>query len=148
MTWQMALVFALLIGAILGFMREKTPPDILALALLVIIAATGLVPTRDVLSVFSNPAPITIAAMFVLSAALVRCGVLDSFSFLIDKAAILPYRLVLFLLMMLCGFASAWINNTPVVVVLVPVVLNLARQMDPNSSSRFPTPQCWAVCRR
>ena len=62
------------------FVREKTSPDLIAIGLLVIIAALGLVPTRDVLAVFSNPAPITVAAMFVLSAALVRCGALDDLS--------------------------------------------------------------------
>ena len=129
MTWQMALVFALLIAAVISFVREKTPPELVALTLLVIVAGTGLVPTRDALGVFANPAPITVAAMFVLSAALVRCGALDYFSALIEKAAILPYQLVLFLLMVLVAFGSAWINNTPIVVVLVPVVLKLARSM-------------------
>jgi di/tricarboxylate transporter len=143
MTWQIAVVFALLIGAMISFLREKITPDLVALTLLVIIAATGLVPTRDVLGVFANPAPITVAAMFVLSAALVRCGALDYFSIAIEKAAVLPYGVVLFLLMALVAFASAWVNNTPIVVVLVPVVLNLARRMR-LSGSKFLIPLSYA----
>lgn len=144
MTWQIAFVFALLIAAVIAFVREKTPPELVALILLVIIAAAQLAPTRDVLAVFANPAPITVAAMFVLSAALVRCGALDSFSHVIERASVLPYAVVLFLLMILCGFASAWINNTPVVVVLVPVVLNLARRMG-LPGSKFLIPLSYAA---
>src|SRR5688572_5046146 len=105
MTWQIALVFALLLGAIISFIREKIPPDITALTILVIVGMTRLVPMDAVFSVFANPAPITVGAMFVLSAALVRCGALDALSIVIEKAATLPFRLVLFLLMIVCGFA-------------------------------------------
>jgi di/tricarboxylate transporter len=139
MTWQIALVFVLLIGAMISFAREKFPPDVVALTLFVLIALTGLVPVKDTFAVFSNPAPITVAAMFVLSAALVRCGALDYVSTAVDKAAFLPYPLVLFLLVVLIAFVSAWINNTPVVVVFVPVVLNLARKMGlPGSKFLIP----------
>jgi di/tricarboxylate transporter len=144
MTWQIALVFTLLIGAIIAFVREKTPPDLIALSLLIIIAMTGLVPVKDVFSVFSNPAPITVAAMFVLSAALVRCGALDYLSSGIEKAAVLPFQLVLFLLVLLVAFVSAWINNTPVVVVFVPVVLNLAKRMG-LPASKFLIPVSYAA---
>ncbi|MES2693329.1 MAG: SLC13 family permease [Verrucomicrobiota bacterium] len=140
----MALVFALLIGAVILFIREKTPPDLVALSMLVILPAFGLLKPREVLAVFANPAPITVAAMFVLSAALVKCGVLDSFGIVIEKAAVLPYRLVLFLLMIICGFISAWINNTPMVVVLVPVILNLAKRMG-MPGSKFLIPLSYAA---
>jgi di/tricarboxylate transporter len=77
MTWPIAAVLLLVVAAFWGFVREKYPPDVIALSLFVVIAATGLVPIRDAFAVFSNPAPITVAAMFVLSAALLRCGALD-----------------------------------------------------------------------
>lgn len=144
MTWQIALVFALLIGAMISFVREKIPPDIVALSLFVIIALTGLVPVKDVFAVFSNPAPITVAALFVISAALVRCGTLDYLSAVVERAAILPYPLVLFLVAALVAFVSAWINNTPVVVVFVPVVLNLARKMN-LPGSKFLIPLSYAA---
>ena len=143
MTWQIALVFALLVIAIIEFAREKTPPDLIALALFVIVAVTGLVPRQDVLAVFANPAPITVAAMFVLSAALVRCGALDYVSVTIERAAVLPYPVVLFVLVSFVAFVSAWINNTPVVVVFVPVVLNLARRMK-LAPSKFLIPISYA----
>lgn len=143
MTWEIAAVLALVLAALASFVWEKFPPDVVALSLFVVIAATGLVPTKDAFAVFANPAPITVAAMFVLSAALIRCGALDYLSGAFEKAAILPYQLVIFLLVLLIAFVSAWINNTPVVVVFVPVVLSLARRMK-IPASKFLIPISYA----
>lgn len=143
MTWEIAAVLALVAAAIVSFVREKFPPDVVALSLFVIIAATGLVPINDAFAVFSNPAPITVAAMFVLSAALLRCGALDYLTGAFEKAAILPYQLVIFLLVAFVAFISSWINNTPVVVVFVPIVLSLARRMK-LPASKFLIPISYA----
>jgi di/tricarboxylate transporter len=144
MTWQIAAVFVLLAAAMASFVREKIPPDLTALSVFAILAVTGLISVRDALAVFSNPAPITVAAMFVISAALVRCGALDYFSSTIERAAVLPYQVVLFLLVGLVAFPSAWMNNTPVVVVFVPVVLTLARRMG-LPASKFLIPLSFAA---
>jgi di/tricarboxylate transporter len=144
MTWQIVAVFLLLLGALASFVWEKIPPDVIALTLFVILAISGLVPIRDAFAVFANPAPITVAAMFVLSAALVRCGVLDYFSGIFEHVSSFPYQVVIFLLVISIAFVSAWINNTPVVVVFVPVVLNLARRMK-MPASRFLIPLSYAA---
>lgn len=144
MTWQIAFVFVLLVAAVIAFVREKFPPDIVALSLLVIIGLTRLAPLKDVFAVFANPAPLTVAAMFVLSAALVRCGALDYMAAGLEKTARLPYQVVLFLLVIVAGFVSAWINNTPVVVVFVPLVLSLARRMK-LPASKFLIPLSYAA---
>src|SRR5688572_4230739 len=143
MTWQIAFVFILLIGAFVCFVRERIAPDIIALSVLVIVAVAGLAPMKEVFGVFSNAAPITVAAMFVLSAALIRCGALDYMSIAMEKMAVLPYQVVLFLLVLVVAFVSAWINNTPVVVVLVPLVLSLARRMK-LPASKFLIPLSYA----
>ena len=144
MTWQIALVLILLIGAVVCFVRERLSPDVIALSLFVIIAVSGLLTPREAFAVFSNPAPITVAAMFVLSAALVRCGALDYASVALERAAVLPYQVVIFLLVTLVAFASAWINNTPVVVVFVPLVIGLARRMR-QPVSKFLIPLSYAA---
>lgn len=129
MTWQIALVFLLLAGTLASFIWEKFSPDLVALALFVVLIATGLLPMPMAFSVFGNPAPITIAAMFVLSAALVKCGAIDRFVHLLENAAGWSYWLVVLLMVLLVAAISAFVNNTPVVVVFLPVVLNLARKM-------------------
>lgn len=134
MTWQIALVFVLLAGTLASFLREKYPPDLIALALFVVLIATRLLPTQVAFSVFANPAPLTIGAMFVLSAALVKCGAIDRFVHLIDGAAGWSYGIVVLLLVLLVATISAFVNNTPVVVVFLPVVLSLARRMQLSPS--------------
>ncbi|MFV1995635.1 MAG: SLC13 family permease [Verrucomicrobiales bacterium] len=90
--------------------------------------------TGEILSVFSNPAPITIACMFVLSAGLERTGVIDVMGkFFIRIAGTTELR-VLLVLMTLGAVLSAFINNTPVVVVFLPIVLSLARSTDLKAS--------------
>ncbi len=129
MTWQIALVFLLLAATLASFIAEKIPPDLTALALFVVLIATGLIPRREAFLVFANPAPLTIGAMFVLSAALVKCGAIDRFFGLIEHSAGWSYVVVMFMLVAVVATISAFVNNTPVVVVFLPVVLNLARRM-------------------
>lgn len=130
MTWEIALIFLLLAATMVSFVREKIPPDLTALALFVAILACGLLSTDKAFSVFANPAPFTVGAMFVLSAALVRCGAIELLSGFVEKSARWSYPVVMFILVMIVATVSAFINNTPVVVVFLPVVLGLARKMN------------------
>lgn len=134
MTWDIAIAFLLLVGVLLCFVWERFPPDITALGLLVVLIATGLLNTKEALSVFANPAPLTVGAMFVLSAALVKCGAVDRLSALVERSARWHYALVVLALFVLVAAISAFINNTPVVVVFLPVVLKLARTMQLSPS--------------
>lgn len=129
MTWEIALIFVLLLLTLASFIWEKFPPDVTALSLFAALMLTGLLPAKEALTVFSNPAPITVGAMFVLSAALVKCGLIDRVSGLVERAGALPYPVVVFVMVVFVATLSAFINNTPVVVVLLPVVLGLARKM-------------------
>ncbi|HWA84688.1 MAG TPA: SLC13 family permease [Opitutus sp.] len=129
MTWQIALVFLLLLGTLASFIWEKYPPDLIALALFVVLIATGLLPTPLAFSVFGNPAPITIGAMFVLSAALVKCGAIDRFVPLLERATNWSYVAVVLVMVVIVAALSAFVHSTPVVFVFLPVVLNLARRM-------------------
>ncbi len=129
MTWEIALIFVFLVLTLASFVWEKFPPDVTALALFAALMLTGLLPAEEALTVFSNPAPITVGAMFVLSAALVKCGLIDRVSNIVDRAGTLPYPLVIVVMVLFVATLSAFVNNTPVVVVFLPVVLGLARKM-------------------
>ena len=134
--WEMAFVFALLVGAIVSFLLERIPTDQTAATVFGVLLAASALPfserlpsVEQLLSVFANPAPITIAAMFVLSAALEKCGVIEAMASSLGKLAGLGYRRFLLLLMSLVAVVSAFINNTPVVMVFLPAVLTLARTL-------------------
>ena len=116
------------------FVSESHPPTVVAIAGAAILLATGTLPYQSALSVFANPAPWTIAAMFVLSGALVRTGALSEFSAWIVRQAETSRLAALAGLAVFVVSASAFVNNTPVVVVLIPVVMHLARQIGVSSS--------------
>jgi di/tricarboxylate transporter len=144
MTWEIGFVLGLVVLSLLAFVWEKYPADIVALTVFSILLLSGIIPREKVMAVFAHPAPITVAAMFVLSAALVKCGAIDYISSWTERVSFLPYPLVIFLLVAMVAFVSAWINNTPVVVVFVPVVLSLARKMK-LPASKFLIPLSYAA---
>ncbi len=129
MTWEIALILVLLVAALASFALEKIPPDVTALTLLAILIASGLLSMDQALQVFSNPAPITVGCMFILSAALEKCGLIDRMAGLFDHVAKLGYLRFLFFLILVVALISAFVNNTPVVVVFMPAVLSVARKL-------------------
>jgi di/tricarboxylate transporter len=129
-------VLALTVVAVMFilFLRERYPAEVVALSGAAVMLAMGLLPYEDALSVLSNPAPWTIAAMFIVMGALVRTGALESFTGTVTaQAATRPKRAVAALM----GFvviSSAIVSNTPVVVVMIPVFVQLARQLGQPAS--------------
>lgn len=131
---QTYIVYALLGLVILAFFREWAPPDVVALSAMMALWATGVLSINDILSVFSNPAPITVAAMFVLSAGLERTGCIDVMGDMFSKVAGNTEVRVLVVMMVLAAVLSAFVNNTPIVVVFLPIVVALSRRSDLKAS--------------
>ncbi|MBA4138692.1 MAG: SLC13 family permease [Opitutus sp.] len=130
MTWEIAFVLGLLGFAVVMFVWEKVPPDVTAITLFTVLLLTGLLPRDKVFSVLSNTAPFTIGAMFILSAALVQAGAIDRLATSLEAFSKWSYFTVIMVLALVVGAASAFVNNTPVVVVFVPVALSLAAKMN------------------
>lgn len=108
------------------FARENYPTEVIAMAGVSILIVAGIIPGDKILEVFNNPAPWTIAAMFILSGGLVRTGALKSLTdFVTSRAETHPVA-VMAALAALIIVASAFMNNTPVVVMLIPVVIKIA----------------------
>ena len=122
-----ALVLLALLFA--AFTIEKYPPDVTAVIGAALFIVLGLVPADDVMAVFSSSAPITIGAMFVVSGALLRTGVLDALAdFIVERAKSHP-ALAIVIFIIIAASASAFMNSTPVVLVLIPVVVRLAASL-------------------
>lgn len=90
----------------------------------------GFVPTDEVLAAFANPAPITIAAMFIISGALVRTGLLDALANRVVAAASKRPIAGTAVFLVATLLASGLMNNTPVVIVLIPVAIRLAASLN------------------
>src|SRR5690606_26024836 len=134
LTWPILLIFILLFLTLVSFVLEKIPVDLTAMGLFAALLVLGLLPVEDAFSVFSNPAPITVAAMFIISAALERCGAIDALAIRLEGATRIGYVRFLFAMILTVALFSAFINNTPVVVVFMPVVLGLARNLNVPAS--------------
>ena len=141
MTWEILFVSALVFGALGSFLLEKFPPDQIALTVFALLVVGGLMPFAEtlpdidaLLTVFANPAPMTIAAMFILSAALEATGIIETLASSLRRLTRLPYRYFLLVLILVVAAISAFINNTPVVMVFMPVVLSLARSIGTPAS--------------
>jgi len=121
------------------FLSERFAAEVVALCGVAAALLSGMVSVDDVLKALSNPAPATIGAMFVISAALVRTGVLDAVAERMSYGLANRPLLTLTAFFGLAGAASAFMNNTPLVMVLIPVVFGLARQLG-TSASRYLMP--------
>ena len=124
----------LLIIMIVFFVTEIVPIEVTALSTAVLMVILGILPSKEFLNILSNPAPWTIICMFVLSGALVRTGVLDKVGDFISSNTKKSPLFVIFLLIVITIILSAFINNTPVVLVLIPIVLKLANEMKISAS--------------
>lgn len=126
------------------FIREVYPTEVVAISGAAVLLALGLLPYEEALHVLSNPAPWTIVAMFIVMGALVRTGALEWFTQLAEAQADARPALAIGALMAFVMAASAFVNNTPVVVVMIPVFVQLARKLD-ISASKFLIPLSYAA---
>ena len=133
-TVHLIIVFVLVAAVFAAFLAEWLLPDLVALSAMAVLIATGVLSTDEALSVFSNSAPVVIASMFVLSAALERTGAIDLLARLFMRLAGKNELRALLALAVLTLPLSALINHAPVVVVFLPVVLALARHTDMKAS--------------
>ena len=130
MTLEIAMVFGILGLALASFIWEKVPVEVTAISVFALLPVLGLLQVEGALSVLSNPAPVTVGAMFIVSAGLEKCGAIDMISGYFDRLAKAGYIPLLLIIILFVAFLSAFVNNTPVVVIFMPVLLSLARKMD------------------
>lgn len=116
------------------FLRESFPTEVVAIAGVAVLLGLGALPYENALAVLSNPAPWTIAAMFIIMGALVRTGALEAFTGFADRKAQSNPMLAIALLMGFVILASAIVSNTPVVVVMIPVFVQLAKTLGVSPS--------------
>ena len=117
----------LLAATFIAFLLERQPPVVIAIASAALMIALGYLPAKDMLGTFANSAPITIAAMFILSGALLRTGTLEWVSGWVIRRTSRSPKTAVAEIGAGTVLASAFMNNTPVVIVMIPVVRKLAQ---------------------
>jgi di/tricarboxylate transporter len=118
----------LVIGlTLVAFIREWAAPDVLALSILCLVVGLGLVDANRMTEVFKNEAPLTIAALFVIGGALERSGAVDHIGRILQRRLSGNTRWAILSFSVVAAFFSAWMNNTAIVAILLPVTLGFAR---------------------
>lgn len=127
--YELIVVIVLLFVVFAAFAYERLPKEMVAIGTPVLLLAFGILDVTDVLATLSNSAPFTIACMFILAAALERTGCIEALG---NTAVRLVGKRPAAGLALLVGLAvttSAFVNNTPIVVILTPVAMKLAQQL-------------------
>ena len=128
------LILAVVLGAMVLFVTEKLRVDLVALCVLAALLILGLIKPEQALYGFANPATATVAAMFVLSAGLVRTGLVDWLGRSINKIAGKSSTQLVLILCITIAVLSAFIVNTATVAIFIPVTIVLAnaRHVSPS----------------
>lgn len=121
------ILYVLLATVVVMLVTEWIPLEATALLTMGLLALTGLVPSQEALAGFSNPAVITIWAVFILSGALDRTGVAERIGHALQRVAGRTEVGLTAVLMLGAGLMSALMNNIAVAALLLPVTMDLAR---------------------
>ena len=142
--WQQVVTVIVVIAVFVVLVREWISPELAAMGAFLSLVLIGVLSPGQALDVFGSSAPITVAAMFIMSAVLERTGLIELLAGRFETlAGSYPCRVMLVLLL-LVAFLSAFVNNTPVVVVFLPIVLAHCRKFD-LKASRFLIPLSYAA---
>lgn len=132
MTLEQIITLVVLGGVVAALIADKMRADVVALTGAAILLVTGTVRPSEVQGAFASPAILTLASLFVIAHALELSGLLDK---AIEKAVVLCRRTGaagLWGLISLSGVGSAFLNNTPIVVVAAPVIRDVAKSIGLN----------------
>ena len=127
--WQPFVALAILATMFLFFVLETYPVEVVAIAGASAMLVLGILPVGDAVDVLSNTAPWTIVMMFLVMGGLVRTGAVDMIIRLAERNAGDRPRTTVLVLFTFVAVASAFMNNTPLVAVMIPVVIQIASRI-------------------
>lgn len=126
MDFNTIITIVLLLGAFILFITEVLSVDLVALLIMAAFVLFGVITPEEGISGFSNKATITVAFMFVLSAALLKTGALQVLALRLSSIFRKNFYIGMGLMMLLIAFFSAFVNNTPVVAIFIPIIIQIA----------------------
>lgn len=130
MDLQIIFISLILIATLILLISEKISVDKTAMGIMILLSLTGILTPKEAVAGFANPAVITVAAMFLLSHGLIRTGAVGFVTELLLKFSKSNKTYAYILILVSVAIASAFINNTPVVVLFIPIVMGLSCEFD------------------
>jgi di/tricarboxylate transporter len=132
--WQPWVAMAILVVMFVLFVLERTPVEVTAIGGAAVMLALGILPLKEATSVLSNPAPWTIALMFLVMGGLVRTGAVEMVIRAAERHIGDRPKTTIVVLFAMIATASAFMNNTPLVAVMIPVIIQLAMKLGTSPS--------------
>jgi di/tricarboxylate transporter len=156
---QMWAIFAVILIALAAYVAEKWPMELTSLGTICVILVFfqffyvekpssengGLTPSR-ILEGFANPALIAVLSLLIMGQGLIRTGILDrAAQWMLDHMrAKIPAIAAMFIVLFIVGAISGFLNNTPVVVIFIPIMQAMAHRYG-ISPSRVMIPLSFAA---
>ena len=128
MTTEIALLLSIILGALILFSIEIIPADIVALGIVLVLALSGLLPANQVFAGFGSDAFILILGLLILTAALLRTGVVEMAGEIILQRIGNSRRRLYLATMLIPAILSAFISNTAATALFIPIVIGLAKR--------------------
>jgi len=137
------LISGILLLTLYLLITEKISVDLTAVGIMVLLVVSRILTPKEAISGFSNPAVITVGAMFIVSKGMMRTGGVEFLGRKIVKIARKNLNTALAVILFTVAIASAFINNTPVVILFIPVVMTMCCELG-LSPSKFLIPVSYA----
>ncbi len=128
MTFEIALLLFLMLLALVLFALEVFPLEVTAFGMLVVLILAGVITPNEALVGLSNPAVVTIGLLFILSHNLARTGVLEQAAAKLSRMVGPRRWLGVGILLATTSLASAFLSNTAVVAIFIPIAVSLGQR--------------------
>ncbi len=134
MTTDIFIVLSIIFIAVVLFIWERFSVDTVSILVMIALMAAGILTPQEGFAGFNNPATLTVGAMFVISAAVFKSGIMNTVSRILTRAGRRNFTICLLFIMLISGGLSAFINDTAVVALLMPVVIQVAKDANVSPS--------------
>lgn len=134
MTFEIAIVITVVIVAVILFATEKISVDIVAILVMCFLVISGILEPLEGLAGFSNEATITVASLFVVSAAMFKTGIVNIIGNKVTGFFRVNFTTGILMTILTVGILSAFINNTPIVAIFIPIMLGVSKKLNISAS--------------
>lgn len=138
--WILSII---IIGTLYLFVTEKIPVTLTAIGIMILLVLSRMLTPQEAVAGFAHPAVITVGAMFIVSKGMMRTGAVEFIGRQILRVSRGRLNVALVIVLITVAFASAFINNTPVVILFIPVIMTMCCEYD-LSPSKFLIPVSYA----
>ncbi|MFT2009665.1 SLC13 family permease [Pontibacter sp. 13R65] len=129
MTVEIGIVLAIIGLAVVLFISDRFRIDTVAILIMTLFMLTGILTPAEGLAGFSNTATITVGTMFIISTGIFKSGALNNVGSLLTRMGRKNYLMCLLAVMLISSTLSAFINDTAVVALLMPIIIQVCRDL-------------------